>query len=1201
MGRRPRAALLLAALVCAALAAAQPCRVALVAAAAANPVQFGGAITSPVTAPLAPTPGLQTGLQGTLFADLPGACPPDGAALAAALAGAPIAGALALAPAAGAGLAAPPFTSLLFYDLAFDATSAVPAGLAAGGASAPAEVSLVASAGWVNASTLLTPGGRRGELANNANGASPAAAALAVAGVRVTLTLAGLNFSLPSVSEEVIGGQAVVGTAIYTLAGTLTLEATAVCVDAAGAGCAAPPPAPVLAPAPAPALAPPPPPAPLAPAPTPAPTPAAGGACSPYEAPSAAAGACACRAGFQGPACAACAAGAPGDAACAALHGAGAACSEDRVYNSDTANLAYACETAGSGLEDVLEPGSFAVFCNTTTTAAPGAGGGAASASGGAAAEEEEGARCKVVFALRGKTATPVSCVASLCSFEPGSARVACRSTLCACAPENPCPELDGVLSVVAGKPATIECDGADVGAGVCTFDIQDLYVKPVLRCGMRACRVPGYSFLAGAYAGGTAARSYDAVIAAVPLMFAAAAALGLAAGVAAHAGVLLHGAGGGAGAGGKGGKGFAAEALRAPLADPVEELRWEALTVDVPARGGGGGGARRAGWPLRRAPAPRRTILAGASGAARRGELTGVLGPSGSGKTTLLSLLAGAGGELGRGARARGGVWLDAQPLVGAAAAARVALCAQDDALLPSLTVEESVRYAAALRAPPGAPAAAVHAAVRAALAELDLAAVAGALVGGGGGLANARRRGLSGGERRRVAVAMELVADPPVLLLDEPTSGLDSAHAAALVGALRGLARAGRVVVATLHQPSPRVFLALDAVFLLAGGRVVFAGPPRTAGVWAAALGRPAPPEVPFAEHLLELAADAPDALPTVDAAPGFAAAKGAVADGAAAVDAEAGEAGAPAKAASASAAPAGPASRARGRPSAWRQLSVLAWRAGLDALRQPGLAALHWAVSAAAGLFLGLIFYGVQNGVSGAQNRTGALFLALLFQAFIALASTDALVAERRLVAREARAGMYAPWAYLLPKAAADGILLRAIPALLFSASFYLLMGLAPGAEQVALFLMTLCGFSLTVGALALAVSAGAVSAGRASLAMTLILLVSLSVGGLFPNIGEMAPWCAWLHWLSIVFYAYAALVTNEVSGLLLKFEIAGYTAVDNLRGSAFLSIIGIDPSALTAYAAALVGFYFFFLALAFAIFAARCRPATRRAAA
>jgi ABC-type multidrug transport system ATPase subunit len=871
------------------------------------------------------------------------------------------------------------------------------------------------------------------------------------------------------------------------------------------------------------------------------------------------------------------------------------------VYNSDTANLAYACETEGSGLEDVLEPGSFAVFCNTTTTAAPGAGGSGTSTSDGTTAAEEEGARCEVVFALRGKAATPVSCVASLCSFEPGSARVACRSTLCACAPENPCPELDGVLSVVAGKPAVVECDGADVGAGVCTFDIQDLYVKPVLRCAMHACRVPGSSFLAGAYAGGTAARSYDAVIAAVPLMFAAAAALGLAAGVAAHAGVLLRGSsGGGGGADGKGGKGFAAEALRSPLADPVEELRWEALTVDVPARGGGGG-ARRAGWPLRRAPALRRTILAGASGTARRGELTGVLGPSGSGKTTLLSLLAGAGGELGRGARARGGVWLDAQPLAGGAAAARVALCAQDDALLPSLTVEESVRYAAALRSPPGAPAAAVHAAVRAALAELDLAAVAGALVGGGGGLANARRRGLSGGERRRVAVAMSLVADPPVLLLDEPTSGLDSAHAAALVGALRGLARAGRVVVATLHQPSPRVFLALDAVFLLAGGRAVFAGPPRAAGAWAAALGLPAPPEVPLAEHLLELAADAPDALPTVHAAPGFAAAKGAVADGAAAVDAEAGEAGAPAKAAFPSAAPAGPASRPRGRPSPWRQLSVLAWRAGLDALRQPGLAALHWAVSTLAGLFLGLIFYGVQNGVSGAQNRTGALFLALLFQAFIALASTDALVAERRLVAREARAGMYAPWAYLLPKAAADGILLRAIPALLFSASFYPLMGLAPGAEQVALFLMTLCGFSLTVGALALAVSAGAASAGRASLAMTLILLVSLSVGGLFPNIGEMAPWCAWLHWLSIVFYAYAALVTNEVSGLLLKFEIAGYTAVDNLRGSAFLSIIGIDPSALTAYAAALVGFYFLFLALAFAIFAARCRPATRRAAA
>jgi ABC-type multidrug transport system ATPase subunit len=86
--------------------------------------------------------------------------------------------------------------------------------------------------------------------------------------------------------------------------------------------------------------------------------------------------------------------------------------------------------------------------------------------------------------------------------------------------------------------------------------------------------------------------------------------------------------------------------------------------------------------------------------------------------------------------------------------------------------------------------------------------------------------RRGISGGERKRVSVGHELLINPSVLLLDEPTSGLDSTTAMRLVTSLRHLAKGGRAIISTIHQPSSRLFQQLDKLLLLSEGHAMYYG---------------------------------------------------------------------------------------------------------------------------------------------------------------------------------------------------------------------------------------------------------------------------------------------------------------------------------------------------------------------------------------
>ena len=214
-------------------------------------------------------------------------------------------------------------------------------------------------------------------------------------------------------------------------------------------------------------------------------------------------------------------------------------------------------------------------------------------------------------------------------------------------------------------------------------------------------------------------------------------------------------------------------------------------------------------------------TLLRDVSFSALAGEVVGILGPSGSGKTSLLNILAGF-DVPSAGNVAVQGVPLFARGRVVPAVCCRVGHAPQFDVAHDALTVEEVVEYSARLRGPANWTDADIGGRVANSLQAVGLESKAKIAMG------SEASKTLSGGQKKRVNIAMELVLDPPVLLLDEPTSGLSAHDTSELMRLLRTLADQGRTIILTIHQPSYSAFVQMDQVLMLEeGGHVGWFGP--------------------------------------------------------------------------------------------------------------------------------------------------------------------------------------------------------------------------------------------------------------------------------------------------------------------------------------------------------------------------------------
>ncbi|XP_021637876.2 ABC transporter G family member 20 isoform X2 [Hevea brasiliensis] len=239
------------------------------------------------------------------------------------------------------------------------------------------------------------------------------------------------------------------------------------------------------------------------------------------------------------------------------------------------------------------------------------------------------------------------------------------------------------------------------------------------------------------------------------------------------------------------------------------------------------------------------KVLLNDISGEAREGEIMAVLGASGSGKSTLIDALA---DRISK-ESLKGSVSLNGEVLESRLLKVISAYVMQDDLLFPMLTIEETLMFSAEFRLPRSLSKSKKKARVEALIDQLGLRSAAKTVIGDEG------HRGVSGGERRRVSIGIDIVHDPILLFLDEPTSGLDSTSAFMVVKVLQRIARSGSIVIMSIHQPSYRILSLLDRLIFLSHGQTVYAGPPGSLPEFFAEFGHPIPENENRTEFALDL----------------------------------------------------------------------------------------------------------------------------------------------------------------------------------------------------------------------------------------------------------------------------------------------------------------------------------------------------------
>lgn len=419
--------------------------------------------------------------------------------------------------------------------------------------------------------------------------------------------------------------------------------------------------------------------------------------------------------------------------------------------------------------------------------------------------------------------------------------------------------------------------------------------------------------------------------------------------------------------------------------------------------------------------------LLNNVTARANHSEVLAIAGPSGSSKTTFLDALA---GRIER-KSLKGNILVNGKPM-GSSFKRISGYVMQDDNLFPLLTTRETLMFSARLRLSNSMPMSEKAQRVNSLIQQLGLAECADTRVG------DEKIRGVSGGERRRVSIGVDLIHDPAVLFLDEPTSGLDSTSALHVMQILSHMAvTRQRTVVLTIHQPSYRILETTNRFLVMAKGNVIFHGEIHGIIKHFHGLGHPLPEHmngVEFALDLIEEYQEQPDGLQQlVESYQKSHYAKEEQLLIAANTDAE-----------SIAVEPHKPSFAT----SFFSQSLVLGHRNMINILRTPELFFSRVGLMVVVGLTLGTLFLRAGISAKGVDQRQG--FFGFLLALFI-FTSTEALpvfLNERQIFIRETSRGAYRVSAYVLSQALVILPFLFVL-AMIFSCVSYFMVGLAKDA--------------------------------------------------------------------------------------------------------------------------------------------------------
>uniref|UniRef100_A0A8D3C0U9 Broad substrate specificity ATP-binding cassette transporter ABCG2 n=1 Tax=Scophthalmus maximus TaxID=52904 RepID=A0A8D3C0U9_SCOMX len=512
--------------------------------------------------------------------------------------------------------------------------------------------------------------------------------------------------------------------------------------------------------------------------------------------------------------------------------------------------------------------------------------------------------------------------------------------------------------------------------------------------------------------------------------------------------------------------------------------------------------------------------VLLSCSGIMRPG-LNAILGPTGSGKSSFLDILAARKDPCGL----SGEVLIDGAPqppnfkcLSG--------YVVQEDVVMGTLTVRENLRFSAALRLPSSVPQNEKEARVNHLIKELGLTKVADSKVG------TEMSRGISGGERKRTNIGMELIIDPSVLFLDEPTTGLDASTANSVLLLLKRMASHGRTIILSIHQPRYSIYRLFDTLTLLVSGKMVFHGPAPKALDYFANIGYPCEPHNNPADFFLDVINGDFTDLDSEELSSSRQSIEERLieeyrncsysGDTRAELDRIVQDKECVLR----------PKSRTiTYNSSFFHQLRWVLKRTFQNLMLNPQTSVAQLGVNIFLALIVGAIFFGIKDDQSGIQNRMGALFFITTNQCFSTVSAAELFIIERKLFVHEYISGYYRVSVYFLSKILSD-ITLRTITSVIFSCTVYFMIGLKATVSAFFVFTLTVTLVAYTATAMTMAISADQSVVALANIFMTITFVFMMIFSGLLVNLPSIMDWLAWLKYFSIPRYGLAVSHLSKV---------------------------------------------------------------------
>lgn len=480
-------------------------------------------------------------------------------------------------------------------------------------------------------------------------------------------------------------------------------------------------------------------------------------------------------------------------------------------------------------------------------------------------------------------------------------------------------------------------------------------------------------------------------------------------------------------------------------------------------------------------------------------GSLNAIIGGSGSGKTSLLNSLSHSisGGRL----EMTGDVFYNGNTKL---SSIRSAYVIQQDILLPTLTVRETLLYAAELRLPPPTTPGERRQIVEDVILELGLRECANTRIG------NNIRKGCSGGEKRRTSLGVQMLANPSVLFLDEVTTGLDATSAFQLIRTLKTLARRGRTIIVTIHQPRSEIWGLFDNLLLLAGGSLLFSGPLEDCLPYFEDLGYELPAYVNPAEYLIDLAA--------VDTrSPELEASSTARVDGLKQAWSTLYETRAPQS--HREKPPDGDlpvqSSEINNQSFLGRQIRVLTVRTLKVTIRDPLGIASSFFEATIMGLLMGWIFFSLDGSLAGIRSKEGGVYTAASLQSYIVLIfETYRLTVDIETFDRENGEGVVGVPAFLISRRLTRALIEDVPVPLIFSVIFYFMAGFRHLASQFFVFFaVTLLSHYIAVTLATVCVAVSRNFAGASLIANMAFTIQSLG-SGYFVQSNQIPVYMRWL---------------------------------------------------------------------------------------